>query len=545
MKLIFEYEEEKITGHVPDADDFDNGSGSGNGSDDHYDNDSGERSAEEDRVDKDDRTVGKIQGDPERARAGEVKKEEGEGQEDDTLTGLPRYMLRKDLPLPNVSEINVVRHYTNLSRMNFGVDIGFYPLGSCTMKYNPKVNEDIAKLDGFRELHPLSHESCIQGALQLIWELEQDLKKLTGMDRFSLQPAAGAQGELLGVMIAKAFYKQKDEKRTKIIIPDSAHGTNPATAAMCKFEIVTVPSDSRGNMDIYKFKESLDQDVALIMLTNPNTLGLFEEKILEISDLAHRNGTLMYCDGANMNALLGITRPSDQGFDMIHLNLHKSFSTPHGGGGPGAGAVGVKSFLADYLPLPRIIRASKRQDGSNEFALDYSNQNSVGTLRYCYGNFGMLVRAYSYIRSWGSNIRKISEHAILNANYLLSLLREDYELPYDRRCAHEFVLSSKKFGEKSALNIAKRLMDYGFHPPTIYFPLIVREALLIEPTETESKDTLDRFALALRKIASEIKEDSNIVKGAPYTTSVGRLDEVAAARKPNLRWIPKSRSDDL
>jgi glycine cleavage system protein P-like pyridoxal-binding family len=273
--------------------------------------------------------------------------------------------------------------------------------------------------------------------------------------------------------------------------------------------------------------------------------SLYEEKILEISDLANRNGTLMYCDGASMNALLGITRPSDQGFDMIHLNLHKSFSTLHGGGGPGAGAVGVKSFLADYLPLPRIIRASKRQDGCNEFALDYSNQNSVGTLRYCYGNFGMLVRAYSYIRSWGSNKRKISEHAILNANYLLSLLREDYELPYDRRSAHEFVLSSKKFGEKSALNIAKRLMDYGFHPPTIYFPLIVREALLIEPTETESRDTLDRFALALRKIASEIKEDSNIVKGAPYTTAVGRLDEVAAARKPNLRWIPKSRSDDL
>jgi glycine dehydrogenase subunit 2 len=533
MKLIFDYEEEKITGHVPDADDFDDGG-----------NASGERYVEEDRVDNDDRTVGRIQGKPERERARELIEGEVEDQEDDTLIELASYLIRKDLPLPNVSEINVVRHYTNLSRMNFGVDIGFYPLGSCTMKYNPKVNEDIAKLDGFRELHPLSHESCIQGALRLFWELEQDLKKLTGMDNFSLQPTAGAQGELLGVMIAKAFYKQKNEKRTKIIIPDSAHGTNPATAAMCKFEIVTILSDSRGNMDINKFKESLDHGVALVMLTNPNTLGLFEEKILEISDLAHRNGTLMYCDGANMNALLGITRPSDQGFDMIHLNLHKSFSTPHGGGGPGAGAVGVKSFLADFLPLPRIIRASKRQDG-NEFALDYSNQNSVGSLRYCYGNFGMLVRAYSYIRSWGSNIRKISEHAILNANYLLSLLREDYELPYERRCTHEFVLSSRRYGEKSALNIAKRLMDYGFHPPTIYFPLIVREALLIEPTETESKDTLDRFGLALRKIASEIKENSNIVKEAPFTTPVGRLDEVAAARKPNLRWIPKLRSEEL
>jgi glycine dehydrogenase subunit 2 len=360
-----------------------------------------------------------------------------------------------------------------------------------------------------------------------------------------LQPAAGAQSELLGVMITKAYYKQKDEKtRTKIMIPDSAHGTNPATAAMCKFETITIPSDSRGNMDIYKFKESLKDDVALVMLTNPNTLGLFEEKILEISNLAHNNGTLMYCDGANMNALMGITRPSDQGFDMIHLNLHKSFSTPHGGGGPGAGALGVKSFLADYLPLPRVVVI--KQD--SKFALDYTKRKSVGKIRYSYGNFGMLVRAYCYIKSWGINIRKVSEHAILNANYLLSLLKDDYELPYNRRCAHEFVLSSKKFGEKSALNIAKRLLDYGFHPPTIYFPLIVREALMIEPTETESKETLDRFASALRSIAKEIKENPDIVKGSPYTKSVGRLDEVAAARKPNLRWrtttTPSLQSDE-
>ncbi|MFL6397295.1 MAG: aminomethyl-transferring glycine dehydrogenase subunit GcvPB [Nitrososphaeraceae archaeon] len=457
---------------------------------------------------------------------------------EDILTGLPKDLIRKELPLPNVSEVNVIRHYTNISRMNFGVDIGFYPLGSCTMKYNPKINEDIARLDGFKDLHPISPESCIQGSLQLMWEFEQDLKKITGMDAFSLQPAAGAQGELLGIMITKTYYKQKNEKRTKIIIPDSAHGTNPATAAMCKFETITIPSDSRGNMDIYKFKELLKHDVALVMLTNPNTLGLFEEKILEISDLAHSNGSLMYCDGANMNALLGISRPSDQGFDMIHLNLHKSFSTPHGGGGPGAGTVGVKSFLEDYLPLPRVIK----QD--NKFTLDYTKRKSVGMLRYSYGNFGMLVRAYSYIKSWGTNIRRVSEHAILNANYLLSLLKEDYELPYNRICAHEFVLSSKKFGEKSALNIAKRLMDYGFHPPTIYFPLIVREALMIEPTETESKETLERFALALRNIAREIKENPNIVKGAPYTKSIGRLDEVAAARKPNLRWTASSRSDE-
>jgi glycine dehydrogenase subunit 2 len=363
------------------------------------------------------------------------------------------------------------------------------------------------------------------------------------MDAFSLQPAAGAQGELLGVMITKAYYKQKNEKRrTKIMIPDSAHGTNPATAAMCKFETITIPSNSRGNMDIYKFKESLKDDVALVMLTNPNTLGLFEEQILEISDLAHANGTLMYCDGANMNALLGITRPSDQGFDMIHLNLHKSFSTPHGGGGPGSGTLGVKSFLSDYLPLPRVVVAAAKQD--NKFALDYTKRKSVGRIRYSYGNFGMLVRAYCYIKSWGTNIRTVSENAILNANYLLSLLKDDYELPYNRRCAHEFVLSSKKFGEKSALNIAKRLLDYGFHPPTIYFPLIVREALMIEPTETESKETLDRFASALKSIANEIKENPNIVKGSPYTKSVGRLDEVAAARKPNLRWTTPSQSDE-
>jgi len=482
VKIIFEYDEEQTTKHVPDIDD---------------------------------------------------KEKEGE----DILTELPKDLIRKELPLPNVSEINVVRHYTNISRMNYGVDLGFYPLGSCTMKYNPKINEDLARLDGFIDLHPLSNESCIQGSLQLMWEFEQDLKKITGMDAFSLQPAAGAQGELLGIMITKAYYKQKNEKRTKIIIPDSAHGTNPATAAMCKFETITIPSDSRGNMDIYKFKESLKHDVALVMLTNPNTLGLFEEKILEISDLAHSNGALMYCDGANMNALLGITRPSDQGFDMIHLNLHKSFSTPHGGGGPGAGAVGVKSFLEDYLPLPRVI---KKQD--NKFTLDYTKRKSVGMIRYSYGNFGMLVRAYCYIRSWGTNIRRVSEYAILNANYLLSLLKDDFELPYNRRCAHEFVLSSKKFGEKSALNIAKRLMDYGFHPPTIYFPLIVREALMIEPTETESKETLDRFASALRSIASELKVNPNIAKGAPYTKSVGRLDEVAAARKPNLRWTTSSKS---
>ena len=462
------------------------------------------------------------------------EKNSGHLQEEDVCIELPSDIVRKEeLSIPNLSEIDVVRHYTNLSRMNFGVDIGFYPLGSCTMKYNPKVNEDSARAKGFSSLHPLSPEECTQGSLKLMWYLKEYLKDITGMDDFSLQPSAGAQGELLGVIMAKAYFRDKGEKRTKAIIPDSAHGTNPATASMCRLETITVPSDSRGNMDIHKYKESLSAEVAVVMLTNPNTLGLFDENTIQISDLAHKNGTLMYCDGANMNALLGITRPGDQGFDIIHLNLHKTFSTPHGGGGPGAGVVGVKSFLAEYLPVPRVVHSESR------YFLDYGFRKSVGRVRSFYGNFGMHVRAYSYIHSWGTRIRKVSEHAILNANYLQSLLKDTFDLGYDRRCAHEFVLSSRRFGEKSALHIAKRLMDYGFHPPTIYFPLIVPEALMIEPTETESKETLDRFVLALKKIASEIKEDLELVKQSPQSTPVGRLDEVAAARRPNLRWQPK------
>ena len=446
---------------------------------------------------------------------------------------IPKDLVRNELPIPNVSEPTVVRHYTNMSRLNFGIDLGFYPLGSCTMKYNPRINEDIASLNGFKNLHPLSPEDCIQGSLHLLWELEQDLKALTGMDAFSLQPSAGAQAELLGVMITKAYFRQRNQKqRTKVIIPDSAHGTNPATAKMCKFDTITIPSDSRGNMDLDSFQEALQQDVALVMLTNPNTLGLFEEKILDISDLAHKNGTLMYCDGANMNAMMGITKPSDQGFDFIHLNLHKTFSTPHGGGGPGSGVLGVKAFLKDYLPIPRIVNKA------GKYAFDYTQRKSVGSLRYCYGNFGVLVRAYSYLRLWGNSVKKVSENAILNANYLMRLLRDNFDVPFDRPCAHEFVISSKGFGEKSALHIAKRLMDYGFHPPTVYFPLTVKEALMIEPTETESKETLDRFACALKKIAQELFERPDFVRASPHTTSIGRLDEVSAARKPNLRWNP-------
>ena len=376
-----------------------------------------------------------------------------------------------------------------------------------------------------------------------------------------------------GVEKEKENEKQKNEgnKRTKIIIPDSAHGTNPATAAMCKFEIVSIPTDLHGNIDLDKFKDSLNSDVALVMLTNPNTLGLFEQDILQISKLAHSNGTLMYCDGANMNAFLGITRPRDQGFDMIHLNLHKTFSTPHGGGGPGSGVLGVKSFLADYLPVPRVrVRKSplkqsrngtepdrKKNSGTNNnsddydydydhdnnyYFLDFTKRKSIGKVKCFYGNFGMLLRAYSYIRAYGSNLRRVSENAVLNANYLLSLLKDVYELPYDRRCAHEFVLSSRKFGQRSALNIAKRLLDYGVHPPTIYFPLIVPEALMIEPTETESRESLEAFASALQSIAKELREKPDLVSSAPHNTPVRRLDEVLAARKPNLRWSPTSAS---
>ena len=446
--------------------------------------------------------------------------------------GLPEELKRSSLPLPDVNEVQIIRHYTELSKKNYGIDTNFYPLGSCTMKYNPRVNEDLAKLPGFSNLHPHMPASHAQGALQVIWELEENLKEITGMDAFSLQPAAGSQCELLGVMIAKKYFAEKNENRTKIIIPDSAHGTNPATAAMCKFQIITILTDDRGNMDLDEFKRAIGPDVAVVMITNPNTLGLFEENLSEIKDLAKENGALMYCDGANMNALLGISRPADQGFDMIHLNLHKTFSTPHGGGGPGGGALGVKSFLEDYLPVPRIKKEN------DQFVFDFNIEKSVGKLHSFYGNFGILVRALAYIMSWGSDIQKVSQIAVLNANYLFSLLKEDFDVPYDRRCAHEFVISAKKFGEKSTANIAKRITDYGFHAPTIYFPLIVKEALMIEPTETESKETLDEYAHVLKTIIKELKEDPDLVKNAPHTIP-GRLDEVKAARQLNLRWVPQ------
>ena len=441
---------------------------------------------------------------------------------------------RKCLPIPDVSEMQVIRHYTKLSRRNYGIDTGIYPLGSCTMKYNPRINEDMAKLPGFADMHPHAPSSHVQGTLEVMWELQEALKKITGMAAFSLQPAAGSQGELLGVMIAKKYFADLGERRTKIIIPDSAHGTNPATAATCKFQTVTVCSDGRGNMDLDRFRQAIGNDVAVVMITNPNTLGFYEEHLQEITDLSRKHGTLLYCDGANMNAMLGISKPAEQGFDMMHLNLHKTFSTPHGGGGPGGGALGVRSFLEEYLPVPRVVK----HDKDTTFELDYNHKKSVGKVHSFYGNFGIMLRALAYIKSWGSDIMKISEAAILNANYLLGLIREIFDVPYDRRCAHEFVVSAKRLGEKSTLNIAKRMLDYGLHPPTIYFPLIVREALMIEPTETESKEMLDHLADVLAMIADEIIQNPDMLNGAPRTTDVGRLDEVMAARRLDLRWKP-------
>ena len=439
---------------------------------------------------------------------------------------LPEPFGRKELPIPDLGEIQVIRHYTKLSTLNYGVDSGFYPLGSCTMKYNPKINEDAARLPGFAALHPLTPGKSSQGALEMMYELEKDLCEITGMDAFSLQPAAGAHGELTSVMIARKHF---GKKRSKILIPDTAHGTNPASGAMCGFEMVTIKSNSRGNVDLDELGKAMTEDVAMLMITNPNTLGLFEEEITKIADIVHAKGGLLYCDGANMNAMMGITRPGDAGFDIMHLNLHKSFSTPHGGGGPGAGPVGVKKFLENYLPVPRVVK------GGDRYSLNWKVKGSIGKVGPFFGNFGVLVKAYTYIKAVGPELKLVSEAAVLNANYLMRKLQPHYDLPYDRICAHEFVLTSKKQNEKGVhtMDIAKRLLDYGHHAPTIYFPLVVPEALMIEPTETEPKEKLDEFADSMIKIANEPPE---LVKSAPVTTPVGRLDGVAAARQPNLRW---------
>jgi glycine dehydrogenase subunit 2 len=447
----------------------------------------------------------------------------------------PASALRRDLRLPELSQPDLVRYFTRLSRRNYGVDTGFYPLGSCTMKYNPRVHEEIARRPGFAGLHPHQRETA-QGALALMFDLQKLLAEITGMDAVSLAPAAGAHGELTGILIARAYHEQRNAGgRRRVLVPDTAHGTNPATAAMCGYEVVSVASCANGNMDLGALANALDDSVAALMLTLPNTLGLFDPQILEIAEMVHQAGALLYGDGANLNALLGRVKPGDLGFDVVHLNLHKTFSTPHGGGGPGSGPIAVREPLAPFLPTP-IVR--RRDDGSYALAVP---EKSIGRVGLFHGNFGVMVRAYAYIRSLGvAGLREVSNNAVLNANYVLARLRGAYRLPYDRRCMHEVVFSGSRQKAKGVktLDIAKRLIDYGFHPPTIYFPLMVDEAMLIEPTETESKETLDAFCGAMLAIAREAEEEPEVVRSAPQRAPVGRLDEATAARKPVLRWQP-------
>ncbi len=458
--------------------------------------------------------------------------------EADVASLLPKHLIRETpAALPEVSELQLMRHYTELSRRNHGVDSGFYPLGSCTMKYNPKINEDVARYTGFAAIHPYQPEETVQGALEMLYHLQQDLAEITGMDAVTLQPAAGAAGEWTGLMMIRAYHESRGERRTKVIVPNSSHGTNPATATIAGMEVITIPSDERGLVDIEALRAAVGPDTAALMLTNPNTLGLFEENIVEMAQIVHEAGGLLYYDGANANAILGIARPGDMGFDVVHLNLHKTFTGPHGGGGPGAGPVGVKASLIPFLPAPIIV---KREDGS--FAFDYDRPQSIGRVKGFYGNFGILLRAYTYIRTMGADgLLQVSQNAVLNANYMMRKLAGAYHLPYDRVCKHEFVLSGvkqKKLGVRT-LDIAKRLLDFGYHPPTIYFPLIVDECLMIEPTETETKETLDEFIDVMLQIARECEETPEIVQEAPHTTVVKRLDEATAARKPILRYQPE------
>ena len=449
---------------------------------------------------------------------------------------------RKEPELPEVSEVDVVRHYTNLSQKNYAVDLGMYPLGSCTMKYNPKLNEEAAGIPGFSDIHPLQPAETVQGALKLMADLEEMLCEITGMSAFTLQPAAGAQGEVTGLMIIRAYHRHRgDEKRRRIIIPDSAHGTNPASASMAGMEVVEVKSGEDGGVDLDALKAVLNEEVAGLMLTNPNTLGLFEKNITEIAELVHRAGGLLYYDGANANAVMGITRPGDMGFDVVHLNLHKTFSTPHGGGGPGSGPVGVADFLEDYLPVPVIGR------GDKGYFLDDNRPLSVGKVKSYYGNFGVVVRAYTYILTMGAEgLKRVSQLAVLNANYMKEILKEYDELPYDRICMHEFVLGGLKNNpaQITTKQIAKRLLDYGVPPPTIYFPLIVHEALMVEPTETESLESMNGYTDAMIRIAREAAEDPETVRTAPHDTTVKLLDEVQAARNPVVAWQKEPLPDE-
>jgi len=449
-------------------------------------------------------------------------------------TDMPKDLLRTELPMPELSEMDVIRRYTHLSQLNHAIDIGFYPLGSCTMKYNPKINEETARYTGFTAVHPLQPIETVQGSLALMYELQEWLKEIGGFAGVSLQPAAGAHGELTGVLIIRAYHKDRgDSKRTKILIPDSAHGTNPASSAMSGLNVVEIKSDARGNVDLQALKAECDDTLAGLMLTNPNTLGLFDEHLEEVIEIVHKAGGLVYGDGANMNALLGILKPGEVGIDVLHYNLHKTFSTPHGGGGPGSGPVGVREHLVDFLPAPIV---GIIEEGTDEIPPLYgfiTPAKTIGRVKAFHGHFGIMVRAYTYMLMHGADgLRQVAEHAVLNANYLLAKLRHAYHVPYDRICMHEFVAEGcwDDAPEVHALDIAKRLMDYHFHPPTNYFPLIVHEALMIEPTETESKQTLDAFIEAMLKIAEEAHQEPELLKTAPHITPVGRVDEVRAAK---------------
>lgn len=448
---------------------------------------------------------------------------------------LPQNMLRKEsAKLPEVSENEISRHYIQLSRLNYNIERGLYPLGSCTMKYNPKVNEKVAGMPGFTELHPCSQDEHSQGALQMMYELGEGLKEITGLQGVSLQPSAGSQGELAGILMIRAYHiDRKDDKRTVILIPDSAHGTNPASAAIGGFNIVSIKSREDGRIDLDDLRSKADETVAGMMITNPSTIGIFEKEIEEVEKIVHGCGGLLYMDGANLNALLGIVRPGDMGFDCVHINLHKTFSTPHGGGGPGAGPVCVSDKLVPFLPVPQVVKED------NKYAIVRETEKSIGAMHAFYGNFGVLLRAYVYMRMLGKiGIREVSENAIINANYIMKLMENEYEYPYKEFCMHEFVCSADRQKEHgvSAKDIAKRLLDYGFHAPTIYFPLIVHESMLIEPTETETKESLENFANTMNKIAEEARSNKDLVVNAPLTAPMKRLDDALAARKLNIRW---------
>ena len=449
---------------------------------------------------------------------------------------VPSQLRRSSPPrLPELAEPEILRHFTELSTRNFGIDTGFYPLGSCTMKYNPRVNERLVMLPGFRDLHPYQDEDGIQGALELMWHLQEALIEVSGLHACSLQPAAGSQGELTGLMLMRAYFRDRGEaeQRDTIVTADTAHGTNPASVTMAGYKLAKVETDARGNVDVVHLRKLVDERTAGLMLTNPSTLGLFDEHIEEIAAIFHDAGALLYYDGANLNAVCGISRPGDMGFDIVHINLHKTFSQPHGGGGPGGGPIVVRDMLEPFLPVPAVVK-----DGA-AFRLDYDRPKSIGKVRGYTGPFGVFVRSYAYIRSYGPQLREMSEAAVLNANYLLARLKHAYDLPFDRLCMHEFVVAARSLKREhgiSALDVAKRLMDYGFHPPTIYFPLVVPEALMIEPTETEAKETLDAFADAMLAIAREAEESPDLLKEAPHGRPVRRLDEVQAAKRAVVKY---------